>query len=258
MHYLYSVDHRKVGTLTLNRPEVRNAFNEESIAELTDFFKTTVEEDHLRLVVLKGAGKSFCAGADLIWMKKMIHYSKEENIRDSMDLANLFEAIDTCPVPVIGKVHGAALGGGVGLVSVCDCVLSSEETIFAFSEVRLGLIPAVISPYVMAKIGSSLSRAFFLSGERFSASRAYEWGLVHEVCLLEELDSRTETKVQEFLKAGPHASQKAKELIGRVASQNKELKDMTCQMIADIRLSQEAQEGMGAFLEKKKPSWLKE
>ncbi len=258
MNYIYNIDHRFVGTLTLNRPKVHNAFNEELIFELTEFFSKKIREDSLRLVVLTGSGKSFCAGADINWMKKMIRYSREENFQDSKALAKLFQTIDHCPVPIVGKIHGAALGGGAGLVSVCDCVLASSQAVFGFTEVHLGLIPAVISPYVMAKIGQTHARSTFLSGERFDAHRAKEWGLVHEVCLPQELDEFTESKVVQFLKAAPEASGAAKALIRRVAcAQKDDLQEITCRMISDIRISPEAQEGMSALLEKKRPSWMK-
>ena len=258
MNYTYDIDHRFVGTLTLNRPKVHNAFNEELIVELTEFFLKKIQKDSLRLVVLTGSGKSFCAGADITWMKKMIDYSNEENFQDSLALSKLFQTIDTCPVPVLGKIQGAALGGGAGLVSVCDCAIASSEAVFGFTEVRLGLIPAVIGPYVMAKIGQTHARATFLSGERFDAHRAKEWGLVHEICPPQELDKFTETKIEQFLKAGLKASAAAKTLIRRVVhAKRDDLQEITCRMIADIRISSEAQEGMSALLEKRKPHWMK-
>src|SRR5262245_1675142 len=167
--------------VTLNRPDVRNAFNEELIAELTAWAESVEVNGPSRVAVLAGAGKMFCAGADLAWMSKMIAYSHEENVRDARAMAGMFEALDRLPIPLIGRVHGAALGGGVGLAAVCDIVVAAEDAIFGFTEVKLGIIPAVISPYVLAKIGRSAARELFLTGGRFSSSRAREIGLVHAV-----------------------------------------------------------------------------
>lgn len=245
-------------TISLNRPEIHNAFNDELILELTKTFSQIPNE--VIAVVLKGEGKSFCAGADLNWMKSMIEYSTEENIADARKLAGLFSAIDNCPVPVIGVVHGAALGGGSGLVSVCDYVLSDKNTVFGFTETRLGLVPAVISPFVMAKIGVAHARSTFLSGRRFSALEAKEIGLVHKLCEPDTLDDALEDVLKEHQKAGPVAAREAKSLIKGVVSRSQNLEeqiDFTCKTIARLRSSPEGQEGMGALLEKRKPSWVK-
>ena len=258
MHYTYQIDEKGVATVTLNRPEVRNAFNEELIGELTDLFERIDQDDAVNIVILTGEGKSFCAGADVNWMKKMIHYSIEENYQDSLAMATMFKTINCCQKPIIGKIHGAALGGGSGLVSVCDYAIASEETIFGFTEVRLGLIPAVISPYAIAKIGESAARATFLSGERFDTAKALAIGLVHEVCPPNCLQSALEERVAIFLKAGSNAQRAAKGLIHHVLrSESPSLMEDTCKRIADRRISPEGQEGMDALLTKRKPKWIK-
>ncbi len=245
-------------TITLNRPEIHNAFNDELISLLTTRFNDFSGDESVRVVVIAGAGKSFCAGADLKWMKKMVDYSLEENIADSKKLAGLFHAINDCSVPVIGKVHGAALGGGVGIVAACDYVIASNNALFGFSEVRLGIIPAVISPFVMEKIGVSQARAYFLSGKRFDAKKAYELALVHEVVEPSELDSAVQTQVQEYLKAGPLAVAQAKSLIKNVTILGPvDCHEYTYEQIAKLRVSTEGQEGMNALLEKRKPNWIK-
>ncbi len=247
-----------VQTISLNRPEIHNAFNDELIKELIQSFKTIGQD--IKVVVLRGAGKSFCAGADLNWMKRMVEYSKDENIADANKLADLFCAIDDCPAPVIGVVQGAALGGGSGLVSVCDYVLSADNTVYGFTEARLGLVPAVISPFVMAKIGLSNARATFLSGRRFSAFEAKEMGLVHQICNQDQLEKELEKIITEFKKAGPKASREAKLLIKGVQSKSQNRNEQiqfTCETIARLRASSEGQEGMGALLEKRKPNWIK-
>ena len=257
MSYLYEVDKRNIATVALNRPTVHNALNGELIAGLTEVFEKIGTNKAIRLVVLKGEGKSFCAGADINHMKETIHYSSEENYQDALILSKLFQTINSCPVPVLGKVHGAVLGGGGGLVSVCDYVVASQEAKFGFTEVRLGLIPAVISPFVLAKIGANGARATFLSGKRFDASEALKLGLVHEVCSPQKLDETVENNIEHFLQTGPFASRKAKALINHVSPVAKEtlIRD-TCKMIADIRVSSEAQEGMAALLAKRKPEWI--
>ncbi|MCP4913037.1 MAG: enoyl-CoA hydratase/isomerase family protein [Oligoflexia bacterium] len=252
----------QVLTISLNRPEIHNAFNDQLIEDLTNEFKKIKENEALRVVVLAGEGKSFCAGADLNWMKKMKEYSEDENFEDSKKLQGLFQAINDCPLPVIARVNGACLGGGTGLISSCDFVLSVEEATFGFTEVCLGLVPAVISPYVIAKIGESNARAYFLSGERFKAHKAMEMGMVHQVCKGEELDEILEKKISIFLKAGPKAAVEAKKLIGGVlkrrrANDYQGVVDFTCKTIAKLRIADEGQEGMSALLEKRKPNWIK-
>jgi methylglutaconyl-CoA hydratase len=238
----------------LNRPELHNAFNAELIEEMISVFEGLKNE---RLIVLSGRGTSFCAGADLNWMKAMKNYSSEENIRDSKRLARMFAVINHCDVPVIGRVNGHALGGGVGLVSVCDYVIANTDAQMGFTEVRLGLIPAVISPYCLSKIGESNARAWMLSGERFSADEGRRMGLVHQLCPQQDLDMKIKEIKNKFLAAGPEAAREAKKLIRVVITNLKESEDFTCQMIAQRRTSSEGQEGMRALLEKDRPAWMK-
>lgn len=254
MKYIEVVDRKNVKEIWLNRPEIHNAFNAELIQELIGAFGSLKNE---RLVILSGKGSSFCAGADLNWMKAMKDYSKEENFRDSKELARLFSTINECAVPVIGRVNGHALGGGVGLVSVCDYVVSVKEALMGFTEVRLGLIPAVISPYCISKIGESNARAWMLSGEKFSADDAMRMGLVHEVVVSSELDFRISELEKRFLAAGPEAAREAKKLVKAVVKNPKGSEDFTCQMISERRISSEGQEGMRALLAKDKPAWVK-
>ena len=243
--------------VTLNRPEIHNAFNDEMISGLTNHFEELNSNDSVRLVILTGSGKSFCAGADLNWMKKMKDYSDEENFQDSKALAKLFETINNCPVPVLGKINGAALGGGAGLISVCDYVMACKSAKIGFTEVLLGLVPAVISPFVMAKIGETHARGLFLSGEIFLAPKAAEIGLVHEVVPLDDLETSFEKALGRFLKAGPKAAREAKALVKNVLTLPKnEVQDYTCKTISRVRISDEGQEGMTALLEKRKSNWI--
>jgi methylglutaconyl-CoA hydratase len=245
--------------LTLNRPDVRNAFNEQVIAELTAWAADVgarAARGELRVVVLSGAGPTFCAGADVGWMSKTITYSREENLRDATAASRMFAALDELPLPLVGRIHGAALGGGAGLAAVCDIVVADEQAIFGFTEVKLGILPAVISPFALAKIGRAAARELFLTGARFPAARAKEIGLVHRVVAAHELDNAVGTYVRELLSAGPHAVAAAKALIrtviGRPAA---EVMPITAAMLAERRVSDEGQEGLRAFLDKRKPKW---
>jgi len=250
----FGVDDRGVATLSLNRPEVRNAFNAELIAGITDAVSSL--PDDARVLVLRGEGKAFCAGADLEWMRSMANYSTEDNIADSSQLEKMLSAIDSSPVPVVGRIHGAAIAGATGLVACCDYAVAEESTIFAFTETRLGLAPAVISPFVLRKVGYSFARAMFLTAERFDAKRAYEAGLVHRVVSKEELDASVTDVVESLLQAGPQALREARSLIDLVWGRDpKEVGELTVRTIARIRVSEEGQEGVGAFLEKREPRW---
>jgi methylglutaconyl-CoA hydratase len=246
--------------VTLNRPEVRNAFNEESIAELTAWAESIAAqpvETRPRVAVLAGAGKVFCAGADLTWMSKMVAYSREENVGDARAMARMFEALDSLPIPLIGRIHGAALGGGVGLVAVCDIVVAADDVAFAFTEVKLGILPAVISPYAIAKIGRSAARELFISGARFSAERAREIGLVHAVAGAGELDRIVAKYINDLVTSAPEAVAAAKRLIAEVAARTRtSAVEYSIDAIAERRVSREGQEGMGAFLAKRPPAWL--
>jgi methylglutaconyl-CoA hydratase len=253
----YSLEDR-VASVTLDRPEVHNAFNEVMIAELTAVFKKVSEDESVRVVVLTGNGKSFSAGADLNWMKKMINYSYEQNLEDSLKLAELFFLMYSLPKPIIARVNGAAIGGGTGLVAVCDIAVAADSAKFSLSEVKLGLVPACISPYVIRKVGEGRCREFFLTGERLTAKRALEAGLVNHVVSLEELDQAVQEKVDQLISSGPKALAMCKELLKNVPGMSfDKAKTYTADMIASMRIGDEGQEGMNAFLEKRKPKWTK-
>ena len=242
--------------LTLNRPDVRNAFNEQMIAELTAWAAAINADDDVRVAVVQGAGKVFSAGADIAWMAKALEYTHDDNVRDANAAARMFAALDTLPIPLIGRVHGAALGGGSGLAAVCDVVVAEEDAVFGFTEVKLGILPAVISPYAVAKIGRSAARELFLTGMRFNALRAKEIGLVHAVVPGTELDTITGMYVNEFLSGAPDAIATAKALIPRVWARGaSDAAGLTAEAIAAQRVSKEGQEGLRAFLEKRKASW---
>jgi methylglutaconyl-CoA hydratase len=258
MQYLEIVDRKNgIKEVWLNRPQLHNAFNAGLIQEMIAFFESQKEDHHCRLIILSGKGSSFCAGADLNWMKAMKDYTQAENFQDSKQLAKMFSTINECDVPVIGRINGHALGGGVGLVSVCDYVLAVDMALMGFTEVRLGLIPAVISPYCIAKIGEANARAWMLSGERFGMEEARRMGLVQEVVLEADLQLKTEEAIKRFLAAGPQAARQAKKLIRGVVQGLRTSEDFTCQMISERRVSAEGQEGMRALLEKDKPAWMK-
>jgi methylglutaconyl-CoA hydratase len=243
--------------ITLNRPEVRNAFDEDVIARLTAAAREAAASPGLRAVVLAGSGKAFCAGADLAWMTKAIAYTREENRRDAEDLARMLDLFDRLPVPVVARIHGAALGGGAGLVAVCDVAVAAEDATFGFTEVKLGIIPAVISPYVVSKIGASAARELFLTGGRFGAARALQIGLVHQVVPESGLDAAVEACLQELRTSSPAAISAAKRLIQEVArARPADVIGLTTTRIAEQRVSSEGQEGMRAFLEKRKPDWI--
>lgn len=243
--------------VTLNRPEVRNAFNEESIAELTGWADSVKAGGAARVAVLAGAGKMFCAGANLGWMSKSVGYTREENIRDARAMARMFDALDQLPIPLIGRIHGAALGGGVGLAAVCDIAVATEDAAFGFTEVKLGILPAVIAPYSLAKIGRSAARELFLTGARFSAARAKEVGLIHAVAADEaELDRIIAKYVNDLLTSGPEAVAAAKRLIADLAGRDRaSATNVTVETIAERRVSPEGQAGMRAFLDKRPPPW---
>ncbi len=240
----------------MNRPDVYNAFNETQIEELRDCFSQLSKDKNVYAIVLTGRGRHFCAGADLKWMQKVSSYTREENISDSQKMGDMFHTINTCPKPVVGRINGSAFGGGVGLVAVCDYAVCSDKAVFAFSEVNLGIVPAVISTYVLPKIGISHARSLFVTGERFSAERAYEIGLVHTVCTLEDMDAVIHEKVALLQSSGPHAVKAAKELIQKWSvTPRHEFRDYTEHLIADLRASEEGKEGIKAFLEKRKAVW---
>lgn len=245
-----------VERVTLNRPEARNAFNEAVIAELAAWARATAADASVRACVLAGAGKVFSAGADIGWMAKMADYSEDENRTDARAMAEMFEALDTLPQPLIGRVHGAAIGGGTGLAAVCDVVVASEDAVFAFSEVKLGILPAVISPYCVAKMGAGNARALMLTGARFDAARALRAGLVHEVVPERDLDAAVDRHVREILGAAPGAVAATKQLIRDVLGRRPaDCLDLTSRRIASQRVSPEGQEGLRSFLGKRTPGW---
>lgn len=247
-------------TVALNRPQSHNAMTPQMIAELTATFDALGREDDIRVVILTGNGRSFCAGADLATMRAAADYTFDENVADGEAIFDLMHAVDRCPRPVVARVNGAAIGGGVGLVSCCDIVVAVERAIFALSEVRLGILPAVISPFVLARIGPGAARQLFLTGERFSAEYARRVGLVDHVVADEAaLDKVVAERVDVLLQGAPGAQAAAKELIRTVAFRSKEeMRAHTSRIIARRRASDEGREGMSAFLEKRKPSWQEE
>jgi methylglutaconyl-CoA hydratase len=240
----------------LNRPAVRNAFNEDLIRELSEWAGSVSPDGPTRVAVLQGAGSVFCAGADLQWMSKMVGFSREENLEDARFAASMFRLLDSVPIPVIGRIHGAALGGGSGLAAVCDVVVAAEDAVFGFTEVTLGILPAMISPYVVRRIGLSAARELCLNGARFSAARAHQIGLAHEVVAAERLDLAVDKYVQSFLKAAPSAVARTKRLLTDVYGRRPEdVMAMTVDAIATQRVSPEGQDGMRAFMEKRPPKW---
>ncbi len=240
----------------LDRPDVRNAFNPVLIEELRVAMESVGSDDAVRAVVLGGRGKVFCAGADLGWMRDMAGYTRDENEADARRLAEMLEALDSCPVPVVGRVQRAAYGGAVGLLACCDSVVCTDDCTFALSEVRLGISPATIAPYVIAKIGGTGARDLFLSGEPFDAARALRLGLVHQVVPATELDDAVDRKLARLRKAGPQAARETKALVrSMTALADEARREQTAALIARLRVSSEGQEGLGAFLEKRQPGW---
>lgn len=245
-----------VAGVTLNRPEVRNAFNAEMIRDLTQTFQELAGRPEVRVVVLSGAGPSFSAGADINWMRSSLDFTHEENLADANRMSAMFHAINSVPQAVIGRVHGAALGGGMGLIAVCDVVVAAEGTVFGFTEAKLGIVPAVISPFVVPKIGPGWARSLFLSAERFGPEVAQRIGLVHWITPLNELDQLVESKVNDVLAGGPEAVRQAKSLIERVTTMPLEdARRHTAQLIGQLRAGDEGQAGLRSFLEKQKPPW---
>ncbi|MFZ6849221.1 enoyl-CoA hydratase/isomerase family protein [Undibacterium sp. RuRC25W] len=249
---------QSVATVTLNRPDVRNAFNEATIAEITQVFRQLDTEPRVRAVVLAANGLAFCAGADLNWMKKMADYTHAENLVDAGQLAAMLAAIYHCSKPVVAKVQGDCYAGGMGLVAACDIAISVDSANYCLSEVKLGLIPATISPYVIKAMGESAARRYFITAERFSASEAQRIGFVHEVVAADALDSKVAEIVKALVTNSPNAVRQAKKLVQDVASREvtPELVAATVEGIAHIRASDEGREGVRSFLEKRKPSWV--
>jgi methylglutaconyl-CoA hydratase len=252
---LYTVEDR-VARVMLDRPEIRNAFNDVMISELLEIFTNIGSREDVRVVVLTGSGTCYCAGADLNWMKKIQGYSYQENFEDTLRLAELMYSMYASPKPTIARINGPAIGGGTGFVAVCDLAIAAESAVFSFSEVKIGVVPACISPYVVRRVGESKCREFFLTGERLTAQRALESGLVNQVVPGEELDKAVEARVEQLLTSGPYALNVCKQLLQKVPLLDfEEAKTYTADVLARLREGEEAQEGMAAFFEKRKPEW---
>ncbi|MPY89533.1 MAG: hypothetical protein GEU99_16600 [Luteitalea sp.] len=242
--------------VTLNRPDVRNAINDEVVAELHTWALRTAAHAGLRAVVLGGGGRVFCAGADVAWMQRTLTYAEEANLRDALALTEMLDALDRLPVPVIARIQGAALGGGSGLAAIADIVVAADDALFGFTETRLGILPATIAPYVVAKIGTTHARRWFLTGQQFDATTAHAMGLVHRLVPAMDLDRAVAEELAHVLAAAPGAVAKAKSLIGSIVGRPpRDVKELTAQTIAAQRVSAEGQEGLRAFLEKRKPGW---
>jgi len=247
-----------VTTVTLNRPDLRNAFNDEVITEVTAVFLELGKRPEVRCIVLTGAGAAFCAGADLNWMKRMAGYTREENLEDASGLARMLEVVYRCPKPTIARVQGDVYAGGTGLVAACDIAVSVDSAWFCLSEVKLGLVPATISPYVIRAMGARAAHRWFFTAERFSAAEAHRIGFVHEVAPAAQLDAKVAEIAGALVQAGPQAVKTCKELVQDVAGHaiTNLLIRRTVESIADVRASDEGKEGVQSFLDKRKPSWL--
>ncbi len=255
----FTLEHRAdgVAVITLDRPEIHNAFDDRLIVMLTEALETLGDDDRQSAVLLTGRGKSFSAGADLNWMRRSADYGEKDNLKDARALAKLMTTLDRLSKPTIAKVNGAALGGGVGLICCCDIAIAAEHARFGTTEVKLGIMPSVIGPYVVRTIGTRAARRIMLTGERFSAEEAWHLGLVHQLSAADELDQTVEAVISELLSNGPRAVQATKTLIQDIADQpmSPDLVDETARRIAALRATPEAKEGLGAFLEKRPPRW---
>lgn len=242
--------------VSLNRPEVHNAMDEVLMDELTKCFKDLGKDASVKAIILTGTGRSFCAGADLTWMKRMVDFSKEENRKDSKILREMYETIYSCPKPVIGRINGSAFGGGIGLLAVCDITITTYEITFAFSEVKLGIIPAVISSFVASRMTPAAMRRLFITGERFDSTIAHEVGLIDLLVPPEKFDAAVDFCVEQVRSSGPATVKEVKLLVKNLIEMDrKKYKEFTVEKIAELRVSKEGQEGINAFLEKRKPRW---
>ena len=255
-----SIDDNGICSVTLNRPEIRNAFNDVMIKEITEALVMLESSPQVRILVLQGVGKSFCAGADINWMRRMADYDEDQNYRDASLMSDMMDRLYRFPKPTLAHVHGAVFGGGVGLVACCDIAIASQNTVFSLSEVKIGLIPSVISPYVVEAIGARNARRYFLSGERFGAPIARHLGLIHECCEDSDLPALKRTILNELLQSAPVAQKIAKAQLQNVVANHidPEIRRQTARMIAQVRASDEGREGTSAFLEKRPPSWRSE
>jgi len=253
------IDQRGVLTLCMNRPEVHNAFDAQMIADLTAALESADRDEAVRLVVITGAGACFSAGADLNWMRSLVDASRDENERDALQLARLMRSLNFLSKPTLARINGAAFGGGVGLIAACDITVAADHARFGLTEARLGLVPAVISPYVIRRIGETHARRYFLTAERFDSARARAIGLVQQVVGADELDAAVEDLAGQILAGGPKAVARAKRLVfdiaGHGAETQRALDEKTARLIAELRVSDEGQEGLAAFLEKRSPGW---
>ncbi len=257
-HILYTVEN-SIATITLNRPEVHNAFNEIVIGDLTETFQKAGEDRNVRVVVLRGNGKSFSAGGDLHWMRRMADYNYQQNFNDALRLGTLLKTINFLPKPTIALVQGSAFGGGVGLTACCDIAIAEEGAQFCLSEVRIGLIPSIIAPYVMNAMGERMARRYFMTAEKFDATMAHRIGFVHEVCPAGGLDAAAEKVIAELMKGAPGAQSRGKRLMLDIVGRpiDDKLIELTARQIAEARASDEGKEGLTAFLTKTEPGWRK-
>lgn len=259
MKHLILKEENKILNISLNKPDIHNAFDPELIQEITDVFSNHAALSKHKIIVFSGNGKSFCAGADLNWMKSMVQFTYEENLIDAEKLYAMFDAIKNCPLPVIGKIHGNVFGGGLGLVAVCDIVAADESTQFCFSEAKLGLVPSVISSFVRRRMLSHHLREVFLTAEIFDSQKALTSGLIHFAGSKNEVDQYLNKKIESILKCGPEAVMVTKKLLNDLENLNaQEIKKETTMVISKKRIGKEGQEGVKAFLEKRKPNWLAE
>jgi methylglutaconyl-CoA hydratase len=246
-----------IGKITLNRPEVHNAFDEVMIESLTEAIKQMEQDPLVKIILLQSAGKNFSAGADIAWMKKMAHFSTDENLHDAGLLSGLMSTLYHCQKPTVAKVQGAVFGGGVGLVACCQIVIAASNATFCFSEVKLGLIPATISPYVIQAIGIRFARAYFLTALPFHAADAKQMGLCHEIVEIDELENRTQHVISSLLRGGPQALKAVNALLNKLPV-TPEIINLTVQKLVEVRTSKEGQEGLAAFLEKRSPNWIQD
>ena len=254
------IDSRGIAQVILNNPDKHNAFDDQMIIELTNAFNALAANANVRIMLLKSEGKSFSAGADLEWMKRMASYSYQQNLNDARALAAMLKALHQMPIPTIARVQGAAFGGAIGLISCCDIALASSNASFALSEVKIGLVPSTISPYVIAAIGERHAKRYFMTAERFDTNTALQISLVHEAVEEQFLDDKVEQLITAILSNGPEAVVAAKQLVFAVSGKaiDSSLIEHTCEVIAGIRVSAQGQEGLSAFLDKQKPHWLKD
>lgn len=254
----FQLDDNGVATLSLNRPSMSNAFDAKTIEEMIDALKAAASNDQVRVLLVSGSGKNFSSGADIQWMKSMAKMSKDDNLADAARLSTLMQLLHQFPKPTIALVHGAAFGGAIGLIACCDIALATDDSRYCFSEVRIGLIPAVISPYVIRAIGARNASRLFLTAEVFDATAAMQYGLVHEICCASEMHQKVSNLVKQLLNNGPFALTRAKQLIDRVTGSplDEALIAYTIEAIAKTRVSAEGQEGLQAFLDKRKPAWM--